>query len=204
MSNPNAAFPAMVAEGVGLVNAYPSNLQPYLYGPVISSRVLAGSLGGLISKLLGYGSRNQLAAVMQPAAYPLATSATANVQAQSVIQMSQNGNFVATKWGLVATTSSAPGAVSIYDFLIQLRFGRTDFLWAQNPQGIHIGEVLNTVASGTMATTQYPFPKAVLVERASQVTLILTSLTANARTVYFSLHGYYDLDISASAATTPA
>jgi len=196
-------FPAMVSEGVQVARGYPPDLQPYLYGPIISSRVLAGSLGATLSRWLGaMPNRNQLAAGLQPSAVPFTT--TASSQTSTLVQVGQFGNFISTGFGIFVTTTSAPAAASAYDFQVQIRLGRTDFAMFQNMTGVHVCTLMGIIGSGTSIQPKYAFARNTIIERASSITIQINQLTANARALEILFSGYYDLDASASSATSPA
>ncbi len=159
----------------------------------VSAAMTSQSLGGLLQRLFGYtyDTREQ-PYIYQPAAYPIATSATLGVLVASQIVITQDSDFITSKLTGIVGVADA----STHDFTVQLVFSNTDRQWVSGTNGVHV-----MAAFGT-AQRPYILPKPWLIARNSRITVNTYSLSANSRDFYMDLHGYRVLDVSSLDLTT--
>jgi len=160
-------------------------------GGVISAVITSKSLGGLLKRLFGVSNRD-IPYAIQTTVYPIVTTATIGVPTSSDVNVTQDSDFFAQR---MAITSGNDGT-GVFDFLFQMRFNSKDMRFGSNNNGGHV--------LGYQGTGQRPFvwPQPLYLPRNQTVTIILTQLTANARTVFVDLIGRKTVDVSSLQLTT--
>lgn len=183
----------VIQEAIDDVNALRTPYSAAVLPAVVSAATTSASLGGLLQRLFGYSyDAREQAYMYQPVDYPITSSATSGVRTNSTINVTQDSDFVCAK---ITECSGVDGA-GTNDVSVQMIFSNSDRQLTSNANGI--------IATAINGTGQRPYilTKPWLVARNSRITVIVTSLSANARSIFLDLHGYKVLDVSALDLTT--
>lgn len=160
---------------------------------IITGVISAKSIGGILKRLFGTANRDQIYAV-QTNTYPIVTTAAVGVGATNSadFNITQDSDFYAMR---MAITSGNDGT-GTFDFLIQLTLNASGRRLMFNQGGGHV--------LGYQGTGQRPFvfPNPLFLPRNQTMTVSLSMLTANVRTVFIDLIGRKTLDVSALDLTT--
>lgn len=184
-----SAIAEAIADARSVGGPYANAIIPAAVSAAMTSR----SLGGLLQRLFGYTyDAREMPYIYQPQDYPIASSATAGVAVGSQIVVTQDADFVASKITGIVGVAGATTA----DLTVQMIFSNTDRQWTTQAGGSHV-----LACSGT-AQRPYILPKPWLIARNSRIQMRVTSLSANSRDLYWDVHGFKVLDVSALDLTT--
>ena len=160
---------------------------------VVSAAVTSSSLGGLLNRLFGYTyDSRETVYLYEPTDYPIIGSASAGGTATSQIVITQDSDFLCSKM----TVLSGDAGATANDVRLQFIFTNTDRQWASSQGGVH------GVAIGGTGQLPYILPKPWLISRNSRINITMTSITANARSIYIDFHGVRVADVNALDLTT--
>lgn len=159
------------------------------YGPPIAAaRVLAGLIVPALRQISTY---NQ-----QPRFYThpddLTTAATLGVQAQGVIQVTSQSDFL---WTALSVTNGPNGVVA-QTYTLQLLLGSTDRNFVSRPNGVNPVHFIST------QIRPYVLPKAFVLAKNVQLTVTITNTAATAiANGQVVLHGFDNYDVNVIDAT---
>lgn len=162
----------------------------YVLPAVVSARITAGSLGGLLKRLFGSDPLD-LPFVYQCFDYPIAIPAS-TVAISSDVTVSQDSDFYAQRMG-VTIGNDGTGAA---DFRLNMQWGNNDRRYVNSQAGVHAFQVAGS------GQRPFIFPNPIYLPANARLTVTLTSITSTARSVFVDLLGRKAADVASLDITT--
>lgn len=162
----------------------------YILPAVVSARITAGSLGGLLKRLFGSDPLD-LPFVYQCFDYPIPVPASTATVSSDVL-VSQDSDFYAQRLGLTIGNAGTEAA----DFRVNFQWGNNDRRYVNSQLGVHAFQLAGS------GQRPFIFPNPIYLPANARLTVSLTSITSTARNVYVDFLGRKAADVASLDITT--